>query len=114
MVPILLGAGIGVFFSGALDIKFLYTASFSAFLLLSALLLGHKYPFLKYTFLAAFFVVAGYSLASYRILSLATATLERELSPTNITGTVEKVHLYEDGKIRLTLRDTLYQGHGTA
>jgi len=109
-VPILLAVGIGLYFSGAVSASFLNVVALSVFLFIVALLLGHKFPFLKYAILATFFIVTGYSLASYRVLSLATPTLAQELRPTNITGTVENVHLYEDGKIRLTLRDTVIMG----
>ena len=37
-------------------------------------------------------------------------TLDKELRPTNITGTVQNVHMYDDGKLRLTLRDTMIRG----
>lgn len=110
MVPILLAAGIGIYFTGSLEIALLNIAGFSALLLIAALSLRHKLPLLKYALFAAFFVAAGYSIASYRVLSLATPTLAQELRPTNITGTVENVHMYEDGKIRLTLRDTMIRG----
>ena len=110
MVPILLAIGIGIFFTGNIEIRFLYTLLLSAALFIMSLLVAGKSSLLKYLLLAAFFIVSGYSLASYRILSLATPTLENELRPTNISGTVENVHMYEDGKIRLTLRDTVIMG----
>jgi competence protein ComEC len=36
--------------------------------------------------------------------------LDKELNPTNISGIVENVRLYDDGKLRLTLSDTIIRG----
>ncbi len=65
---------------------------------------------MKYLFLAIMFVCTGYGVALYRVASLDTPVLKKELRPISLSGTVENVHLYEDGKIRLTLRDTVIPG----
>ena len=110
MIPILLGLGVGVYFSGYIHLDLLITAIFSAVAFIVAILIGQKFPFLKYMILVVVFICAGYCLASYRVISLATVTLDKELKPTNITGTVQNVHMYDDGKLRLTLRDTVIRG----
>jgi competence protein ComEC len=110
MIPILLGIGVGVFFSGYIHFNFFMVSICSIVGFFTALLIGQKFPFLKYLILAVVFIGAGYGLASYRVISLATVTLDKELRPTNITGTVQNVHMYDDGKLRLTLRDTMIRG----
>lgn len=110
MVPVLLAIGVGVYFLGKVSFSFIHSTLFALGLLTIALALRRKVPLLKYIILTVCLIVTGYALASYRVLSVATVTLSKELRPTNITGTVEKVHLYEDGKIRLTLRDTEIRG----
>lgn len=110
MVPVLLAVGIGVYFSGYNDIGLMTSALVSASLLFLSFVAGVNFPLIKYLFLCIFFVVMGYFLAGFRVYSVDTQTLKEELRPTNISGTVHKVHLYEDGKIRLTLRDTIIRG----
>lgn len=110
MVPVLLAVGIGIYFSGIVEISLPYNVAAVCFLLFFLFILDHQTSLLKYGLLCCFFIVGGYAIAGYRIYSVATPTLERELRPTNISGTVENVHMYEDGKIRLTLKDTEIQG----
>ena len=87
-----------------------YSAAIATILLVLAIFIGRRLPLLKYILLSIFFISAGYALAGYRVYSLATVTLDKELRPTNIEGSVERVHMYEDGKIRLTLKDTVIRG----
>lgn len=110
MVPVLLALGIGVYFSGVLSFNFMYCSLLALALLFLVLVLRTKFPLLKYVIFSLCLITTGYALASYRVLSVATVSLDDEVRPTNIIGTVEKVHLYEDGKIRLTLRDTEIRG----
>lgn len=107
MVPILLTLGIGTYFSGLIQGKMLAMSVTALVSLIIAITIRNKFPFIKYIFLILFFIVIGYFLAGYRVYSLATQTLDKELRPTNISGVVERVHLYEDDKIRLTLRETI-------
>ena len=109
-VPVLIALGIGCYFSGFIDIELVYSVVFSGFLLIFALIMGNRFSFIKYILLAIFFISLGYSAVKYRIYSINTVTLEKELRPTMVTGIVDNVHQYEDGKLRLTLRDTLISG----
>ncbi|MDG1707571.1 MAG: hypothetical protein P8H03_02360 [Emcibacteraceae bacterium] len=110
MVPILLAFGIGGYFTGTIQGSMKSYTVIASVLFIVAILIRNRFPFLKYILFTIFFIIAGYLLAGYRVHTLATATLEKELRPTNISGTVERVHLYEDGKIRLTLKDTVIRG----
>tara|TARA_R110002096_G_scaffold342687_3_gene535722 strand:+ start:41707 stop:43728 length:2022 start_codon:yes stop_codon:yes gene_type:complete len=110
MVPILLSLGVGAYFSNILQMHVTYSAAIATILLVLAIFIGRRLPLLKYILLSIFFISAGYALAGYRVYSLATVTLDKELRPTNIEGSVERVHMYEDGKIRLTLKDTVIRG----
>ncbi len=112
MVPILLAIGIGIYFTGKTDFQFEMTITSSAILFMFAFLIGRIFPFLKYFILCIFFVIAGYGLAQYRVVTVGTVTLEKALNPTNITGVVENVHLYDDSKLRLTLRNSEITGTG--
>ena len=107
MVPILLAVGIGAYFSGIVVATMTVLVILALVLMLSAFMVRNKFPFVKYILLVLFFIAAGYLIAGYRVHSLATVTLDKEVRPTNISGIVERVHLYEDGKIRLTLKDTV-------
>ncbi|MBT5767480.1 MAG: DUF4131 domain-containing protein [Kordiimonadaceae bacterium] len=88
----------------------MHAAILASVTLCSAILIRKKFPFIKYILLASFFIILGYVISGYRIYSVATETLDKEIRPTNITATVERVHLYEDGKIRLTLKDAEIRG----
>lgn len=110
MIPVLLAFGIGLYFSGIIEIGLPYSIAAVCLLIAWLFLLENKVSLIKYSVLSCLFIVAGYALTGYRIYSVATPILERELRPTNITGTVEYVHMYEDGKIRLTLKDTEIRG----
>ncbi|MCP5382704.1 MAG: ComEC/Rec2 family competence protein [Kordiimonadaceae bacterium] len=110
VVPVLLAFGIGFYFSYNLELNFIHQLIFLSVLGVILYLIRKRFPFTKYILLTIFFICAGYSLANYRVLSLATVTLDRELSPTRVIGIVQKVHLYEDGKIRLTLSSPEIRG----
>jgi len=110
MVPVFLAVGIGTYFSGIFTFNLTYSVLLSIVLFSAVLFFRKKFPLLKYLILTFCIITVGYALADYRVLSVSTATLNNELRPTNIAGTVEKVHLYEDGKLRLTLRDTEIRG----
>lgn len=110
MVPILLACGIGLYFSGNNGFSVINAGILSSFFLISAMLIRKKLPFIQYILLAMFFIISGYVIAGYRIYSVATVMLNEEVRPTNISATVERVHLYEDGKIRLTLKDAEIRG----
>lgn len=109
-VPILLACGIGFYFSGNNHFSVIHAVILASLTLCSAILIRKKYPFIHYIILASFFIILGYLISGYRIYSVATEILDKELRPTNITATVERVHLYEDGKIRLTLKDAEIRG----
>ncbi len=109
-MPVLLGIGIGLYFSGVAPISPLVLIIFCSVFLVFAFLLRRRSPITQYLFIAATIIIAGYLVATYRVYSLSTPVLEKELKPTNISGWVENVHLYEDGKIRLTLARTEIRG----
>ena len=110
MVPVLLAIGIGVYFTGYNIFELMHSALASLTLLIVAFLVRVKFPFLKFAILCIFFIVLGYFLAGFRVYLVDTQTLKEDLRPTNISGTVDNVHLYEDGKIRITLRDSKIRG----
>lgn len=110
MVPILLACGIGFYFSGNTQIPIIYAAILASLILFSTILIRKKFPFSQYILLASFFIILGYVISGYRVYSVATQILDKEIRPTYIQGTVERVHLYEDGKIRLTLKATEIKG----
>lgn len=105
-----MAVGIGCYFGGVVDFELINIIIFSVLTLIAALLFKNKFPFLKYTLLSIFFISLGYSAVKYRVYSLSTIMLENEIKPTNISGIVENIHQYEDGKLRLTLRDALIRG----
>lgn len=107
MVPVLLAIGIGGYFSGILMLPLLQVSILSAVFLIASLLLRKAFPLINLLVLVVFFILLGNLSASYRVTTLGTVTLKEEIRPTNVIGAVEKVHLYEDGKIRLTLKDTV-------
>ena len=110
MVPVLLAIGIGVYFTGYNIFELMHSALASLTLLMFAFFVRVKFPFLKFATLCIFFIVLGYFLAGFRVYLVDTQTLKEDLRPTNISGTVDNVHLYEDGKIRITLRDSKIRG----
>ncbi|MCC3860895.1 ComEC/Rec2 family competence protein [Pseudemcibacter aquimaris] len=106
MVPVLMALGIGAYFSNFLKLPLINISIITTSLLVISLMIRKHFALINLCTLASFFIALGNLSASYRVNTLGTVTLQKEIRPTNISGTVEKVHLYEDGKIRLTLKDT--------
>ena len=110
MVPILLAIGIGFYFSSSSVLSINLLISIMFILVLSAYIVRKFSPLLKFVLIGNAILVSGYLVGVYRVYSVATPILEKELRPTNISGIVENVHLYEDGKIRLTLSEPQIYG----
>lgn len=85
----------------------MYTSLIGCVLLFYALLICKKSALIQYILLTLFFIISGYVLADYRIYSVTNEILDKEVRPANVSGTVERVHLYEHEKIMLTFKDAV-------
>ena len=110
IVPVLIAIGIGSYFSGIVELDSFYSVLVLCISFVFFMLSRHRISLFRYIVFAMSFIIIGYFAAVYRVYNVDTPTLDREIRPTNVIGTVEYVHMYEDGKIRLTLRDTEIEG----
>lgn len=103
-VPVLLGLGIGWYFSLASEPPLWPLAATTAALLaLAALSRGKRHAVTAMAFAAAL-VALGMGVAAWRTLQVAAPVLQEQLWPQQVTGTVAEI-THRPDSTRLTLRD---------
>jgi competence protein ComEC len=108
-IPVLFGAGIGVYFALPVEPAIWAGPAAMAFALAAVTAAGRR-PALRLALLGVAFAAAGFALAQWRAHSVAAPVLERELGAAWVSGRVIAAERLPEGRARVTLDRVLVQG----